>query len=81
MNSIELKHKAIAWLEAQSKIVKMRPYPFPPKIVAEAVGGSYTSLGGVLAQQVVTELCLRGVNIRYDNNTRPRQFVLLSGGS
>ena len=78
MNQVELKNKAIVWLTAKSKTVKTRPHQFTPKEVAEAVGGSYTSLGGRLAEQVVDELLQRGVNIRYVNNTRPCQFELLA---
>ena len=78
MNKVELKNKAIAWLAEKSKTVKTRPHAFTPKEVAEAVGGSYTILGGHLAIEVADELCQQGISIRYLNNTRPRQFKLLA---
>jgi hypothetical protein len=77
MNQIELKNKAIEWLTEKAATIKMRPHAFTPKEVAEAIGGSYTQLGGRLANEVVEEIRQRGINIQYLNNTRPRQFKLL----
>lgn len=76
MNDIELKNKAIIWLEKQSKDYKTRPFSFKPKEVADAVSGPYTSLGRV-AQKVVDELNARGVKVRYVKTGKDRFFELL----
>lgn len=78
MNQVELKNKAILWLVAKSKSIKKRPHPFTPKEVAEAVGGSFTMLGGHLADEIVAEVRMQGIPIRYVNNTRPCKFELMS---
>lgn len=76
MNDTELKNKAIIWLEKQSKDCKTRPFPFNPKEVADAVSGTYTSLGRV-AQKIVDELNARDVKVRYVKTGKGRFFELL----
>jgi len=75
MKSTELKNKAIAWLEAQSKTFKTRPQSYTPKEVAEAVGGAYGAIGKI-AGQIVSELVARGITIQYIRNGNSRRFLL-----
>jgi len=76
MKEEKLKRKATEWLETKSKEFKTRPHSFTPKEVADAVGGYAGSLGKV-ATEVVTELNLRGVNIKYSRSGNKRSFELL----
>lgn len=76
MNDIELRTLAIDWLEKRSRDLKTRPYPISAQEVAKAVGGYAGSVGRV-ADDIVAELHIRKVLIRYVRGVRPCRFELL----
>ena len=76
MNNDELLRKSVDWLELESKKNKSRPQQFTPREVAEAVGG-YTPAMGKVADQIVTELRMRGCKCSYLKKNDKRFFRLL----
>lgn len=76
MKDSELANKAIEYLAEQDKTNRSRSRRFAPKEMTDAIGGVHTAVGRV-ADQVVTELIARGVNIRYVRSGNNRYFELL----
>jgi hypothetical protein len=76
VNDVELKTLAISWIYQRSRGLKTRPYGISAQEVAKAVGGYAGSVGRV-ADDVVTELELQGLPIRYVRGARPCRFELL----
>lgn len=75
MNDVELKTLAISWIYKRSREIKTRPYCISAQEVAKAVGGYAGSVGRV-ADDVVAELELQGLLIRYVRGVRPCRFEL-----
>ena len=76
MTNIELKNKAITWLEKQSRACKTRPYKFKPKEITDEIGGAHTSLGRI-QNEVIVELRERGIKIQYSKIGNQRYFEFL----
>jgi len=76
MGQHEQKIAAIEWLKMKAKECKSDPCRrFSPKQVAEGIGGSYTVIGGKVAEEIAAELSLCGVPAEYTKG-RKRFFVL-----
>lgn len=76
MKDSELTNKAVEHLAELATTHKSRPQRFTPKEICDAIGGVHTALGRV-ADQVVTELTAREVEIRYVRAGKNRYFELL----
>lgn len=76
MHDLELTNRAIEWLKIQSKTNKSRPRKFTPKEISNQIDGAYTSLGKV-ADNVVRELIVSGIEARYQHQGKRKYFELL----
>lgn len=78
MRQHEQKIAAIDWLSEKAMLCKSKSCrKFTPKQVADGIGGAYTAIGGTVAQEIVTELNLRGIQSEYIRDGRKLYFVLL----
>jgi len=75
MNQIEVKNKAIEFLESKSKEIRSKLYSISAKEVADTIGGYPPTVGNV-AEDIVKELQLRGINITYDKVGSPKRFII-----
>ena len=77
MRQQEQKHKAFEWLSEQAKNGKSMPFRrFTPKEVAYATGGTHTTIGGLVAEEIVVELNAHGIYARYISSGNKRFFEL-----
>ena len=77
MGQHEQKIAAVEWLRKKAKESKTDPYRrFTPKQVADATGGAYTAIGGVVAKEIVNELILCGIPAAYIREGKKLFFVL-----
>lgn len=77
MRQHEQKIAAVEWLMKKSEECKSIQFrKFTPKQVAEGIGGSYTAIGGKVANSIVSELVLRGVPAEYLREGRKIFFFL-----
>ena len=64
MNQVRTQNAAVEWLERCAHRTKSRPHRITPSEVAMAIG-SYAPTVGKVAKQIILELRLRNLDVRY----------------